>query len=446
LNGASFSCLSDNGSNYTAALIKNLCELMQVKKITSTSFYSRGNANAERHVQKVTYVLRTLVESCKTDWTELLQTACCAINSTVSTSTGNTPFFLNHWRDFRYCFESYLVDNIPAYITQEEFLEQTHKNYVISMDHVIKTSEKRDQRNKKIADKKAADISYVVGELVWVYKPSLPDQLKHKIANRRYYGPFRIITKVNDNCYDIKELITESTQRVNVNRLKPYHGQLLWASADFSSDEEEPKEQNTEALRAPSSKHTPRSLPPLLSASSHKSEGEETGRGSFNLEENIIPEYKAPRINSKTHREHNLVSNKADSIRIPLRDYQRELEIKKDENDPLEEDNLLKSNADMENEIEREIEEKLSQYSDREIQKEKGDSENASEGESIEEEIAANEHSFSHAREEQLRPPQEHPPAGPTITHPNPAPSSRSSRIKRAPKRLSPDPFKKSYD
>ena len=250
-------CLSDGGTNYQAALIKNLCQLMNVKKITSCSFYSRGNAAAENAIRRTTYVLRTLVEQSQGDWTDLLLMACANLNGNVCSSTGNTPFFLTHMRDFRYCFESYLLDQSPDYLSTEEFLAATLAKYKTTMDTVIACADKRDQRNKDYHDKNAKDQSYALGELVWLYKPALPDQLKNKVHNRRYCGPFRITKIINTNCYEVTDLVKFITQTVNIHRLKPYRGQLIWAGTNFSSDSDTDSESEYhDAVHLPSAKNS----------------------------------------------------------------------------------------------------------------------------------------------------------------------------------------------
>ena len=64
--------LSDQGSNFNSALMKELCKLLHIKKLTSTRYHPEANGLVERFNGTLKKMLTCFVENEKDDWDKYL--------------------------------------------------------------------------------------------------------------------------------------------------------------------------------------------------------------------------------------------------------------------------------------------------------------------------------------------------------------------------------------
>ena len=86
--------LTDQGSNFLSNLFKNMCKLLQIKKIQTTAFHPASNVGLERSHRVLAEYLRHYVSEDQTNWDEWIPYAAYVYNTTVHTSTMFTPFEL----------------------------------------------------------------------------------------------------------------------------------------------------------------------------------------------------------------------------------------------------------------------------------------------------------------------------------------------------------------
>ena len=90
--------VSDNGGCYVSQVYEQMLKLYTCRSAKIAMYNSKGNSLAERcHSTMHTYLAK-MVNKNKTNWDELISSFQFAMNSTISTSHGYTPFFLVHGR------------------------------------------------------------------------------------------------------------------------------------------------------------------------------------------------------------------------------------------------------------------------------------------------------------------------------------------------------------
>ncbi|RXN11607.1 Retrovirus-related Pol polyprotein from transposon 412 [Labeo rohita] len=152
---------SDQGPDFEAKLIKELCEISGIKKIRTTPYHPRSNPT-ERFNRTLLSMLGTLESKQKSHWKDYVMPLVHAYNCTRSHVTGFTPYELMFGRKPRLAVD--LAFGLP--LNQDQ--KVTHSQYVESLKKRIEESYKLASHNaQKVADKNKArfDRKITVSEL-----------------------------------------------------------------------------------------------------------------------------------------------------------------------------------------------------------------------------------------------------------------------------------------
>ncbi|XP_029957362.1 protein NYNRIN-like [Salarias fasciatus] len=152
---------SDQGPDFEAKLIKDLCEISGIKKIRTTPYHPRGNPT-ERFNRTLLSMLGTLESKQKSHWKEYVMPLVHAYNCTRSDVTGFTPYELMFGRKPRLAVD--LAFGLPL----NKDRKVTHMQYVESLKKRLEESYKLASQNaQKVADKNKArfDSKITVSEL-----------------------------------------------------------------------------------------------------------------------------------------------------------------------------------------------------------------------------------------------------------------------------------------
>eukprot|EP00731_Ephydatia_muelleri_P037037 Em0384g2a len=80
--------------SFESDLVKEICELLQIRKTRTTPYHPQCNGMVERFNRTLLDMLSTAVGNHQADWQQHIRKLCLAYNSSVHSSTGFTPFFL----------------------------------------------------------------------------------------------------------------------------------------------------------------------------------------------------------------------------------------------------------------------------------------------------------------------------------------------------------------
>ena len=89
--------ISDKGGGFTGDIIKEMCKLLEIDRITTTSFHPQGNGQVERMNQTIFQMIGKLSADKKAQWDLHLGAIQFAYNSTRSAITGYSPHFLMYY-------------------------------------------------------------------------------------------------------------------------------------------------------------------------------------------------------------------------------------------------------------------------------------------------------------------------------------------------------------
>ena len=86
--------LSDFGTNFTSALVEELCSAFGIQKCRTTMYHAQCNGQVERFHMMLFRMIEKLATDKKAQWEQHLQELLQAYNSTRSVVTGYSPHYL----------------------------------------------------------------------------------------------------------------------------------------------------------------------------------------------------------------------------------------------------------------------------------------------------------------------------------------------------------------
>ena len=214
--GAPLELVTDNGTNFVSTLMKDVCKILKIKKITTSAYHPQANL-VERSNRELKIYLRQFINGKPSSWDRHLPFFMFEYNTTTNNCTGFSPFQLLYGRAAR----------IPTSIYKRSALtELSYDDYVHEMkkiffdihqnakNNLILSKEKR----KEIYDRSANDWQPMWGDLVLVKAvPTGPGQK----LQETWRGPYEVVELPSEQSTVIKN--GNKLERVHNNRLKRYY-------------------------------------------------------------------------------------------------------------------------------------------------------------------------------------------------------------------------------
>ena len=217
--------LSDQGTNFTSRLMKEVCRLMSCKKVQTTAYHPQTDGLVERFNRTLIQCLTAFVQENPRTWDLYVPYVLSAYRWSVHESTGHTPFELVYLREPQQPLDTRLSKAEKTYTDPNDY--RTH--LLQGMRHVRQLAQKNieqaQQKQKRLYDQHAKHRKFNVGDQVLLRIRPKQEKFKPK-----YRGPFVIVqqtTPVNyviqlDSCQctskSCKHFSTE-----HVDNLKPYY-------------------------------------------------------------------------------------------------------------------------------------------------------------------------------------------------------------------------------
>lgn len=213
---------SDQGRNFESSVIKELCELANVKKTRTTPYHPMGNGMVERFNQTLINMLGTLETSQKSDWKSYVAPLVNAYNSTKNETTGYSPHYLMFGWHPRLAVDAYLgLDKQSDRIySRENYAQKLRKRLQFAYKVAAKEAEKNQGRYKGYYDRKVRESTLEVGDRVLVRNVGLKG--KNKLADKWEQDPY-IVIKIPNKDTPVYQVQKESGN----GRIRTLHRNLL---------------------------------------------------------------------------------------------------------------------------------------------------------------------------------------------------------------------------
>ena len=175
--------MTDQGKSFENSLVWELCELVQVKKLCTSSYQPESNGQCEHFNTTLINMLETLPSYAKKNGQEWITTLKHAYNCTVSSATRFSPCFL-----MLGCTPRIPLD-VEMGVMLPEWGDSSHQNYVQKLRAQLEwayqiareNNQKESEQNRKYCDCKFKFMSLRCDDLVLVHVKSSTDD--HKIVD-----------------------------------------------------------------------------------------------------------------------------------------------------------------------------------------------------------------------------------------------------------------------
>lgn len=206
----------DRGREFDNALVKDLCELYDIKLTFSSVNHPQSNGSLERFHATLTEMLRAhTAENPNEHPFNILPYAVICYNNTQNKTHGFTPYEL---------IFGHTSSRPPETVyNQKELISKYVRDLNNRMQYYYNLARIKTDRQKEKAkirfDRSVSDKipEYKPGDKVYIKESQIKDK-----AQNKFNGPFKII-EVFQNSATVENLQTKQKSKINFDRMKPYY-------------------------------------------------------------------------------------------------------------------------------------------------------------------------------------------------------------------------------
>lgn len=285
--GAMRELVSDNATTFTAEVATEIGKLLAIDKYFTTPYHHEGNGECERMFATLQPMLRTYIQDNIQQWDVWLPSITFAYNTSVHSSTAETPFFIMHGREpvlslellLRTHEEQHIPRDTEAGYYKAVLLHTLHNTWKQVIEHNAKASSQFKANAEKRTRKKPLEIE--VGDRVFL-KDEIPKIGISKKLCLPFQGQFRVIEKTPPHLVIISITAPNAgPKRVHANQVKK-----AWTiSGPVFTKPWLPKEEEDGLQRHQATNHDVPGYPPPSKAKEETNKPEDTEHisHSYNL-------------------------------------------------------------------------------------------------------------------------------------------------------------------
>ncbi len=208
--------VSDQGTEFTSNIIKDLTKLFKIHHVLASPYHPQSNASLERTHATLKDYLKHFISKNPDSWDEYVTHAILYFNTTIHSSTKFSPYELVFGHKA----------HIPSSITQNPEFKYTYETYFDQLklklnslhDSARQTLIYNKEKSKLHYDKSLHVKNLQVGDLVLVQNKQTQVGISKKLLPR-YHGPYPIIKIFPNNTAQIKIRRKHITYHIDMLKL-----------------------------------------------------------------------------------------------------------------------------------------------------------------------------------------------------------------------------------
>lgn len=217
LFGIPQSIVTDNGTDFTSNLIKEINKIFKIKHVTTSPYHPQSNGALERSHSTLKDYLKHFINKDQNNWDDFIETAMFAYNTQIHSTTQFSPYELLFGRkpslphkitqtpEFHYSYDDY----------HRNLQLRLNKSFETARNHIIQSKEK----SKVYYDNKTKPHNFKIDDMVYILDKSTQKGVNKKLSPN-YKGPYKII-QIHDNDTITVEINKKKTATYHANLLKP---------------------------------------------------------------------------------------------------------------------------------------------------------------------------------------------------------------------------------
>jgi hypothetical protein len=224
LHGVPNTIVSDHDAKFLSHFWRSLWNKLGTKLLFSTTCHPQTDGQIEVVNRTLSTMLRAVLDKNLKLWEDCLPHVEFAYNRATHSSTKMCPFPVVYG----------YIPRAPIDLLSFDPLDAPHVDVVARVKQMLDIHEQTQQnivhtnaKNQVVGSKGRKLVTFEPSDLVWLHlrKDCFPSLCRSKLMPRAA-GPFKVLTKINDNTY-ILDLPTEYgvSSSFNVADLKPYAGE-----------------------------------------------------------------------------------------------------------------------------------------------------------------------------------------------------------------------------
>ena len=200
---------TDRGSEFIASTMSEVCKLLNIKQLFSTSYHHESIGSLENTHKNLNAYLRIQTNNNPREWSTWIAYWCFAYNTTVHTSTKFTPYELVFGKS---C-------NLPSNLTYEIEPLYNCDDYPLAFKYRLQKSHEHARENL-LRSKEKRKFNYDKQSNAIVYQPNDLVLLRNENSSRFenvYNGPYKVVEDKSPNVLIMKD---NKVEIVHKNRTK----------------------------------------------------------------------------------------------------------------------------------------------------------------------------------------------------------------------------------
>ena len=224
-HGSPLCLLSDRGLEVDGNVMSEICRLLDIDKMHSTSYHPQTQTACERFHRTLNGMMGKVVSEHQKDWDLWLPYIMAAYRSTQHESTNFTPNFLVLGRETRAGIDLlYGPSENTSPVSSDDFVDEVitrrREAYHLVREQLGKVAEK----GKRYYDLRVRPQRYHVGDKVYFYNPRRYQGKQDKWLRKRS-GPFTVVKLLGPVNVVIQKSSRTRPIITHVEKLSPYYDQ-----------------------------------------------------------------------------------------------------------------------------------------------------------------------------------------------------------------------------
>ena len=222
---------SDQGRDFQSCLFKELCELLEIEKTTTTPWHPQSDGMVERFNRTIETLLRQCVEENQLDWDIQLPFCCAAYRSALHSTTGHTPNTMMLGRELP--MPKHMLQQVPEkWVSTHTYTQELEKRMQDAHQLAAKHIKKHVSQYQRQYNKKSWQRVLKVNDWVWLNNFTKKSGLSPKLQVKWEDTPYRITQFLSEVVVEMVKFGSKKTRIVHINKVKRVGDQARWTQGD----------------------------------------------------------------------------------------------------------------------------------------------------------------------------------------------------------------------